>query len=248
MTERGTLVLATERDRADLDAFAGRTLGHHPVDGTGIARLEPGLEGRHRHGVFFKREAHIEPRRALADLVGHLADKGVGIEQVQVRPEDVTGPVIDCRGLAARDALGDLRGVRGEMIVLRSREIVLHRPIRLLHPRHPLYVVPRPGGLFMLGATQIESADRSGVTARTAVELMSSAYALDPRFAEAEIVEMGTDLRPAFPDNVPRIIRRGCVLHVNGLFRHGYLIAPALARQAAAYLADGHKGDLIHED
>ena len=248
VTERGTLVLAPERDRADLDAFAGRALGHDPVDGAGIARLEPGLEGRHRHGLFFKHEAHIEPRRALADLVAHLVDKGVEIEQAQARPEDVTGPVIDCRGLAARNALGDLRGVRGEMIVLRSDEITLHSPIRLLHPRHPLYIVPRRDGLFMLGATQVESADRSGVTARAALELLSSAYALDPRFAEAEIVEMGADLRPAFADNVPRIVRRGRVLHVNGLFRHGYLMAPALARQAAAYLADGHKGDLIHED
>ena len=248
VTERGTLVLAPERDRADLDAFAGRTLGHEPVDGAGIARLEPELEGRHRHGLFFKHEAHIEPRQALADLVAHLAGKGVVIERAHICPEDIAGPVIDCRGLAARDALGDLRGVRGEMIVLRSREIVLHRPIRLLHPRHPLYVVPRGDGLFMLGATQIESADRSGVTARAALELLSSAYALDPRFAEAEIVETGADLRPAFADNVPRIVRRGRVLHLNGLFRHGYLMAPALARQAAACLAKGHKGDLIHED
>lgn len=248
VTERGTLVLAPERDRVELDAFADRTLGYDPVDGAGIMRLEPGLEGGHRRGLFFRDEAHIAPRRALADLVAHLADKGVGIERAQARPEDMAGPVIDCRGLAARDALDNLRGVRGEMIVLRSAEIVLRRPIRLLHPRHPLYVVPRPGGTFMLGATQIESTDRSGVTARAALELLSSAYALDPRFAEAEIVEMGADLRPAFPDNVPRIVRRGRVLHVNGLFRHGYLMAPALARQAATYLADGHKGDLFHED
>ena len=86
------------------------------------------------------------------------------------------------------------------------------------------------------------------MTARAALELLSSAYALDPRFAEAEIVETGADLRPAFADNVPRIVRRGRVLHLNGLFRHGYLMAPALARQAAACLAKGHKGDLIHED
>jgi glycine oxidase len=38
------------------------------------------------------------------------------------------------------------------------------------------------------------------------------------------------------------------VLHLNGLFRHGYLMAPALARQAADYLTTGIKGDLVHED
>lgn len=248
VARRGTLVLAPERDRSDLDSFARRAGGHVQVDGEEIARLEPDLAARHRRGLFFRGEAHLDPRRALADLADGLAAEGVRIEREDVRPGDVAGPVVDCRGLAGRDALPGLRAVRGEMIVLRSSEISLSRPVRLLHSRHPLYVAPRGEGLFMLGATQIESESPSGVTARAALELMSSAYALDPRFGEAEIVEMGADLRPAFPDNAPRIVLRGRILHLNGLFRHGYLMAPALARQAAAYLAAGEKGDLIHED
>jgi glycine oxidase len=100
----------------------------------------------------------------------------------------------------------------------------------------------------MLGATQIESARRGGITARAALELLSTAYALDPRFAEAEVVETGADLRPAFPDNLPRVTRRGRILYLNGLFRHGFLLAPALAAQAADLLACGIKGELIHED
>lgn len=94
--------------------------------------------------------------------------------------------------------------------------------MRLLHPRHPLYVVPRADGLFMLGATQVESADAGPITARAALELLSAAYALDPRFAEAQILQMGADLRPAFADNQPRLRKRGQVLHLNGLFRHGF--------------------------
>ena len=100
----------------------------------------------------------------------------------------------------------------------------------------------------MLGATQIESASRARPTARSVLELLSAAYALDPRFAESAIVEMGADLRPAFPDNVPRVTVRGRVLHLNGLFRHGYLMAPALARQAADYMITETKGELVHED
>ena len=100
----------------------------------------------------------------------------------------------------------------------------------------------------MLGATQIESAARGPVTARSALELLSAAYALDPRFAEAGIVEMGADLRPAFADHVPHVIRRGRILYLNGLFRHGFLMAPALAEQAAEFLLTGIMGDLIHED
>ncbi len=244
---QGTLVLAPDRDRADLATFAARTRGHIAVDAAQIGELEPGLAPRHRHGLYFADEAHLDPRQALGDLVRTLEQAGVGIEQAEAVPEDFDGTVLDCRGLAAQDRLPGLRGVRGEMLILRSSEITLTRPVRLLHPRYPLYVVPRAGGLFMLGATQIESEARTGMTARSALELLSAAWALDPRFAEAEVLELGTDLRPAFADNVPRVIRCGRVLHLNGLFRHGYLMAPALACQAADLIASGQKGDLVHE-
>lgn len=239
---RGTLVVALDRDRGELTRFARRSTDHQtcaPGD------LEPDLS-HHRAGLFFPSEAHLDPRRALADLVAALAAQGIAIERAEATPEDLPGPVIDARGLAA--PLPGLRGVRGEMAVLHAPEITLTRPVRLLHPRHPLYIVPREGGLFMLGATQIESTSRAPVTARSALELLSAAYALDPRFAEASVVELGADLRPAFADNIPRVILRGRVLHLNGLFRHGYLMAPLLARQAADYLIDRSKGELLHED
>jgi glycine oxidase len=142
--------------------------------------------------------------------------------------------IVDCRGFAARDALPELRGVRGEMLILRTRELSLSRPIRFLHPRIPLYVVPRDDGLFMVGATMIESASPGAVTARSAIELLSAAYALHPAFGEAEIVEMRADVRPAFPDNVPRIVQRGATTYVNGFYRHGFLLSPAFAQRAAA--------------
>src|SRR6056297_280091 len=242
VTHRGSLVLALQRDRAELERFARRTCGHRWVDDP--AALEPDLT-QHKGALFFEAEAHLDPRRALTRLVDALAGHGVHIERAEATPEDMDGPVIDARGMAA--ALPDLRAVRGEMVVLRAPDITLSRPIRLLHPRHPLYIVPRPGGLFMLGATQLESSDRRGISARALLELLSAAYALDPRFAAAELVETGADLRPAFPDNVPRVTVRGQVLHLNGLFRHGYLMAPALARQATDYLTKGIKGDLVHE-
>ena len=91
----------------------------------------------------------------------------------------------------------------------------------------------------MIGATMIESEERGRVTARSVVELLNAAYTLHPAFAEAEILELGCDVRPAFPDNLPRIRRRGDTVLVNGLFRHGFLLAPALARRAASVVTDG---------
>jgi glycine oxidase len=131
--------------------------------------------------------------------------------------------------------------VRGERIVVRAGEVGLTRPVRLLHPRHPLYVVPWGEGRYMVGATVIESEDQSPVTVRSALELLGSAYALHPGFGEGEIVDMTAGVRPAFADNVPRIIVRGRTIHVNGLYRHGFLLAPALAQLVADYLTLGAK-------
>jgi glycine oxidase len=101
----------------------------------------------------------------------------------------------------------------------------------------------------MIGATVIESEDAGPVSVRSALQLLGAAYALHPAFAEAEIVEVGAGVRPAFPDNVPKIVVRGRTIHVNGLYRHGFLMAPALAAQVAEHLEGGRVDDrvVIHE-
>jgi glycine oxidase len=242
----GSLVVTLGRDRRELDQFARRTTGHRLVTGDDLAALEPHVADRHDRALHFEHEAHIDPRAALAHLRRRLEKAGARFEQSDAAPD---GPVIDCRGFAARDALPGLRGVKGEMVVLRSHEVQLSRPVRLLHPRFPLYIVPRGDGVFMLGATQIESEERSRASARSVMELLSAAYALHPAFGEAKVVEIGADARPAFPDNLPRITRKGDTLHVNGLFRHGFLLSPAVARQVAGLmLRDNDRPEFYHED
>src|SRR5262245_11269399 len=182
-TERhGTLVVAPARDTAELTRFAQRTDSYEWRDEAGIAALEPDLAGRFRRALFFPREAHLDPRRALPALAEAIVQRG-GTIRFGVT-EAATDLLVDCRGLAARDVLGDLRGVRGEMLVIRSREVVLARPVRLLHPRIPLYIVPRGDGVFMVGATSIENETKGGVSVRSAVELLNAAYTLHPAFGE----------------------------------------------------------------
>jgi glycine oxidase len=234
VSRTGTLVLASPRDLAEIERFAARTLRHRRVDEAELAALEPELAGRFRRGLFFAGEGHLDPRSALRALLSRFEALG-GVARFGAETPDVSGfdVVVDCRGFAARDALPELRPVRGEMLLLRAKDVRLTRCIRFLHPRIPLYVVPRGGGLFMIGATMIESGDTSGVTARSAIELLSAAYALHPAFGEAEIVEMRADLRPAFPDNLPRVVERAGRIHINGFYRHGFLLAPAMAARAA---------------
>lgn len=247
VTRRGTLVVAPTRDRNELRRFARRTEGFREVTAGEIAALEPDLGDRFPSGLYFEDEAHLSPRDALAALTRFLSGRGVEIERAEA-PADHPGPVVDARGLAAADMLPDLRGVKGEMLVLHAPDIALTRPIRLLHPRIPLYIVPRGGGVCMLGATMIEAAASPRITVRATLEMLSAAYALHPGFGEAEVLETGVDARPAFPDNLPRIRRAGGRLHVNGLHRHGYLLAPALARQAADHLLDGAAPEFMREE
>ena len=82
----------------------------------GVAGVDPTGPGRPASGL-----AGV-PRRAAVEL---------------------DGIVIDCRGLSARDEQPGLRGVKGEMILIETAEVQLARPVRLIHPRWPLYVIPR---------------------------------------------------------------------------------------------------------
>jgi glycine oxidase len=105
----------------------------------------------------------------------------------------------------------------------------LSRPTRLIHPRYPIYIAPKQNGIFRVGATEIESDDRSEISVRSTLELLSAAYSVDSGFAEARVLDLVTQCRPALPDNLPSVRRVGArTLQVNGLYRHGFLIAPAM--------------------
>lgn len=228
---RGTLVVAPARDRSELDRFAARTSGHERIGANQIAALEPDLAVRFTEALFFAGEADLDPRLALEALADGLRARGVTIRyDTRLAPEEAD---IDCRGMASCDTLPGLRAVRGEMLMLHCSDVALSRPVRLLHPRFPVYVVPRGNGLYMVGATMLESDDPGPITLRSAMELMAAAFALHPGFAEGAIVETGSGLRPAWPDNLPRLSRAQGRWHLNGLYRHGFLTAPALAEKLA---------------
>lgn len=248
---RGTLVVAHARDAGELRQFARRTRRFETLDAAALSALEPELAGRFGSALYFPGEGHLDPRAALDALSARLAELGVrvrfGVDAQLAAPAGRER--LDCSGIAARRVLTDLRGVRGEMLLVRAPEVSLSRPVRLLHPRLPVYVAPRGHGVFMVGATMIESDAERRVSVRSLLELLSAAYALHPAFGEAEVLETGSGLRAAFPDNLPRIRRVAGELYVNGLYRHGFLLAPALACRAAEALLEGRRfPEVMDED
>lgn len=155
--------------------------------------------------------------------------------------------VFDVRGVGARPDL-PVRGVRGEIFWLHAPGLALQRPVRLLHPRHSVYLVPRPGDIIVVGASEIESEDRSGVSLRSTVELLSAAHSVIPELAEARIIHTETNLRPALPDNLPLFHNEAGLTRINGLFRHGWLIAPALVEQVLLGLPAGTRDGTAVEE
>jgi glycine oxidase len=255
----GTLVLWHRQDAAEATRLA-RVLANtgaqvpelapmQTLDARAIATLEPSLGQRFAQGLFLPGEGQLDNRALLASLRATLEnDPRVTLHWQSPRAPADFSPgtagqpdwVIDCRGLGAKPQWSALRGVRGEVIRVHAPEVSLQRPTRLVHPRYPLYIAPKPGNLFVIGATEIESDDMSPASVRSTLELLSAAYAVHSGFAEARIVEIATQCRPTLPDNLPAIRRpQPRVLQVNGLYRHGFMIAPAMLDVAMELLTHG---------
>ena len=249
--QQGTLVVWHRQDQAEATRFTHQLQATHTrlpglptlqvLDAQAMALLEPGLAERFSQGLYLPGEGQLDNHQLLdALLLAMQQHPSVSLHWDSPRqPDDFaagtsgqpnsTDWLLDCRGLGAQAQWPQVRGVRGEVALLHAPNVRLSRPTRLIHPRYPIYIAPKENGLFKIGATEIESDDVSPVSVRSCLELLSAAYTVDPGFGEARILELVAQCRPTLPDNLPAIRRMGArCLQVNGLYRHGYLIAPAM--------------------
>jgi glycine oxidase len=252
----GTLVVWHHADRAEASLFERRVRANAPpalledgfaaLSGAQVEAAEPALAGRFQQALLLPREGQLDNRQVLGALAAGLAERGV-VTHWHTAIDDCAPPkariAIDCRGLGAKPAMPALRGIRGEVARIHAPGIGLTRPVRLLHPRYPLYIAPKQNDIYVVGATEIEGEDMSPVSVRSALELLSAAFSVHSGFGEARILELNAQCRPALPDHRPAIVWDGASrLSVNGLYRHGYMIAPevsACAARLAAALLDG---------
>ena len=247
----GTLVVWHSADRAEAGLFDSRMRVNAPaalleggvqlLRGLELAQAEPALAGRFTQGMLLPREGQLDNRQLLRALGAGLTERGVAqhwnttIEAGNIPAGRV---VIDCRGLGAKPDWAALRGIRGEVVRVHAPGIELARPVRLLHPRYPLYIAPKQDDVYVIGATEIEGEDASPVSVRSALELLSAAYSVHPAFGDARILELNSQNRPTLPDHRPAIVCCGRAagqptLRVNGLYRHGYMVTPEVIGQAA---------------
>ncbi len=242
---RGSLLLA---HRSDLGAaqrmldLLGKRLPQgrqaRALSTAALAELEPSVFGP-SHAWLLDGEAQIHTVQAMSALAAGATGRGVrwcwGQPVRQLSAGRIDGQsfdvVFDVRGVGARPDLA-VRGVRGEIVWLHAPGLALNRPLRLLHPRHRVYLVPRRDDIIVVGASEIESEDRSPISLRSMLGLLSAAHSVIPELAEARVVHSESNLRPALPDNLPCLQTEPGLVRINGLFRHGWLIAPALVDDA----------------
>ena len=230
----GSLLIAHPDDRYILERFKSH-LPPHLQKPQITSDLESSISDKFKTGLFLNEEAHLDPQKTMRALCEYLSAQDNVTLNAEHQSPNGKNLTIDCRGMGADDP--KIRGVKGEILIAHNPDFTLTRPVRMMHPRYPLYIIPRDDHHFMIGATQIESSEDNAVTIRSAMELMSALYALHPSFAEASIVEIKAGIRPSYPDNLPRITIENNTISCNGLFRHGYLLAPVIAECVADHLA-----------
>ncbi len=252
--QSGSVILAHPNDRADLQHFmrqlTDKLPSGYPVERLTPARLselEPELahhhqawwlpqEGQVDSTQFFQQSERLLKNHPLVEWRENTDAQHVQSHVIQCcKQQDYYDWVFDCRGLGAKTDIKDLRGVRGEVFWLDAPEVKLSRPVRLMHPRYRLYIVPRANNRYVIGASEIESEDRSPMSVRSSLELLSAVYSVHAGFAEARIVNQLTNCRPALSDNLPRIEQLDGLTRINGLYRHGYLFSPAIIEQALRF-------------
>jgi glycine oxidase len=209
-----------------------------------LQTIEPELVPKFHAGLYLPQEGQLDNRELLSALLAKLEEAHARGQlklhwhspqelKTLVSLHHTKGPhrpwIIDCTGMGAKPHWSLLRGVRGEVLRLHAPDVHLSRPIRLMHPKYPIYIAPKADHVFVVGATEVESEDRSEVSVRSGLELMSAAYSVHPGFAEARVLEINTQLRPTLADNLPQIhIESAKVIKINGLYRHGFMISPAV--------------------
>ncbi len=265
--QNGTLILWHRQDAGDADRFTAHLQKNsrnnkqlsppQKLDSQSLREIEPSVADRFHQGLYLPNEGQLDNRQLLDALLKELellkvtCHWNTSTEPDQLRASNNYKWVVDCRGLGAKQAWQEnhlhpnpLRGVRGEVVRLYAPEVNLQRPTRLIHPRYPIYIAPKENHIYVVGATEIESEDLSEVSVRSAMELLSAVYTVHSGFAEARILEMATQCRPTLKDNLPEIqyikhTRQSGLMLINGLYRHGFMISPAILDCALELLEAG---------
>jgi len=224
-----------------------------PVERLGRAEVEEHLEGRLspevREALFFPEDAIVHNgwlmralrraieirgarvltgRRALSFRLENGACRGV---ETDAGPLEA-GAVVDAAGAwagfdSALPFAVPVEPVRGQIVELRSKDAPLPEVVQ----SRQVYLVPRPDGTLLAGATVEHAGFEKQVTAEAVAALTSAALRLVPSLKEASFSRAWAGLRPGTPDGLPLLgpCEVPGLFFAAGHFRNGILLAPVTA-------------------
>jgi glycine oxidase len=240
----GALVVAVDRDDAEelrrlheLQRSLGLTSDWLVPSAARAA--EPGLAPRIAGAIDAPGEAQVDPVAVVEALRIALDHAGVEVRQQDVRSlDELDAEQVVLAAGAWSSEIADVRvhPVKGQLLHLRTRDGAAPLAGRIVRtPR--CYVVPRPDGRVVVGATSEEKGFDTSVDAGAVHRLLEAAWEVLPDVWELEFVEVIAGLRPGTPDNRPLIGRASeRVVHATGHYRNGILLAPLTAQRVAAEL------------
>ena len=214
--------------------------GDHQVDNRALAdALRAAAE---RAGVTVWEGAEVtavEPGRRPALRVSEGgAERPAGAGQAVEAGAVEVGAVVLAAG-AWSGAVGGLtpappvRPVKGQALSLQMTDALALRHV----VRGPdAYLVPKPDGRLVVGATSEDRGWDDAVTAGGLFRLLEGAVATVPGVEEMAVVETWAGHRPASRDHAPLLGRseHPGVVYATGQYRHGMLLAPVVADEVAA--------------
>jgi glycine oxidase len=235
------------------------------LSATDCRRLVPGLAPGIRGGVEVPGDHHVDNRRLLDALLTAGRDAGVtvvrdrveaivvgadgGADGVRLAGGDVlrAGAVVVAAGADAGRIAGVPDGtlppvhpVKGHVVRLHgpADRPLLERTVRGLVHGRPCYLVPRPDGSVVVGATSEERGFDRTVRAGAVHALLDDARTVVPGIDELVLDECIAGLRPGSPDNAPFVgwtaVPR--LLAAVGHYRNGILLAPLTGEAVAGLL------------
>jgi glycine oxidase len=236
----GTKVVASLEDAHLLEQWIALIKRH-------FSSFSPLVKKGKQITCYVQEEAHLNPRELLRSLAHHLITHGVkwhtkAVEEVKpyvLKVENTTCHfdwIIDCRGMGAKGIVPGLRAIRGEMLLLEAANIDLHCAVRSLHPLYSCYIVPQGQNRYMVGATHMESESEAPIYTKSVMSLLTGAVLYEPRFKDAYLIDTKVGLRPTTDNHLPFVRKSEGLFEINGLFRHGFLLAPAISASVAADL------------
>lgn len=194
---------------------------------------------------------HVTMHYTRVETLLHRGDRVVGVQDAS-GTEVLADTVVLANGLDANQLAGlpadwqpRLRPVYGETLRLQipatatgtAPIIGPDHVVRALVEDRSVYVVPRGDGRYVVGATEREN--QPDTPAGAVYRLLRDAHQVVPDVLEMHLTEIVARARPTTPDHLPLLgdISPG-LLAATGTYRHGVLLAPAIAHTISSLLQD----------